>query len=84
MTRNEAIASINAKLASLDDDRLQVLAEIANSLSDAPVRQLSDREMSLLARSKTDFSEGRATSLEESKAYVAEQLARRVGRASAT
>ena len=83
MTRTEAIATINAKLASLDDARVTTLAEIAQSMSDRPqpVRKLSDRELSLIERSKADFAQGRSYSLEESNAYVTEQLARRGGSA---
>ena len=79
MTKAEAIAIITAKLAKMDDARVQTVANIVQSMQDdtKPLRQLSARERALLDQSKADFSAGRAYSLEESIAFADEQLARR-------
>ena len=78
-TRTQAIATITAKLASLDDAQVRALAEIAEAIDQEPqpVRALSERERALLDQSKADFAAGRSTSLAESIAYVDAQLARR-------
>ncbi len=79
MTRTEAIAVITAKLASLDDERVQTVADMVQSMQDdvKSVRRLSTRERALLEQSKSDFSAGRSYSLEESKNFVDGRLARR-------
>ena len=78
MTRAEAIAIITAKLDNLDDERVQAVADIVQSMQDAtrPLRQLSARERALLDQSKDDFSAGRTTTLEESMAFIDERLAK--------
>ena len=65
MTRTQAIATITAKLASLDDAQVRTLAEIAEAIDQEPqpVRPLSDRERMLLDQSKADFATGRSYSL---------------------
>lgn len=67
MTRTEAIAVINAKLAALDDDRVLAVAEIVDDIAvdTGPMRQLTDREQALLAQSKADFAAGRTLSMDE-------------------
>ena len=79
MTRTETIALITAKLANLDDERVQAVAGIVQSMQDdaKPLRQLSARERALIEQSKADFSAGHTASLEESIAFADEQLARR-------
>ena len=71
MTRTEAIAVINAKLAALDDERLQTVAEIVDDIAadTGPVRDLSARELALLEQSKADFAAGRTYSVEEVRAH---------------
>ena len=78
MTRTEAIAIITAKLADLDDARVQTVADIVQSMQDdvKPLRQLSARESALLDKSKADFSADRTYTIEESKAFADEHLAR--------
>ena len=67
MTRTEAIALITTKLASLDDERVQTVAEIVADIAadDRKVRDLTSRELALLAQSKEDFKAGRAFSFDE-------------------
>ncbi len=79
MTRAQAIAVIHAKLATLDDARVQAAAEIIGDLAAAasPVRVLSPRELSLLAQSKADFAAGRSYSHDEITAMLDERLALR-------
>ena len=79
MTRTEAIAVINAKLATLDDERVQTAAAIIDDLAAGsnPVRALSPRELALLAQSKADFAAGRSYSHDEITAMLDERLALR-------
>ena len=79
MTRTEAIAIITAKLANLDDERVQTVAGIVQSMQDdgKPFRKLSARELTLLEDSKADFSAGRSYSVEDSIAFVDQSLAQR-------
>ena len=79
MTRTEAIATIAAKLAVLDDEQLLAVADIVQSFEGASksVRQLSARENALLERSKADFAAGRSLSHDEMLARLDERLARR-------
>ena len=71
MTRTEAIAVINAKLAALDDERVLTVAEIIDDIatSTGTVRQLTAGELALLEQSKEDFAAGRTYSLEEVRAH---------------
>ena len=76
MTRAEAIATINAKLSSLDDDGLKAVASIVEDLSagsDLP-RPLTARELELIERSKEDFKAGRVYTTAEARAYIDEAL----------
>lgn len=78
MTRTEAIATISAKLASFDDERVLTIAEIVAGMDGPPakpVRRLSDREAALLAQSKADFAAGRSYSLAEVIAHTDAALA---------
>ena len=76
MTRDQVIATINAKLATLDDARLQAVLEIVHASQDeaAPLRQLSARERTLLAQSKADFAAGRSYAHDEMVAMMDERL----------
>jgi hypothetical protein len=67
MTRSEAIAVINSKLASLDDERVLAVAEIVDDIAaDAgTIRDLTARERALLAQSKDDFKSGATLSFDE-------------------
>jgi hypothetical protein len=77
MTRIATLAKITAKLASLDDERLAVLADIVQSMDDAepPVRPLSSRERDLVEQSKRDFAEGRTLTHDEVVALLDQRLA---------
>jgi len=61
MTRIEAIAAINAKLSSLDDECVLTVVEIVNEIAATEVlpRSLSPRELALIEQSKEDFKTGR-------------------------
>jgi len=75
MTRTEAIAVINAKLASLDDERVLAVAEIVDDIAadtgadTGAVRELTARELTLLEQSKADFAAGRTYSIDEVRAH---------------
>ena len=76
MTRSEAIAVINARLATLDDARVQTAAEIIDDLaSAAPVRALTARELALVEQSKDDFRHGRTLTSDEYHADMTAFLA---------
>jgi len=71
MTRSDAIALINAKLASLDDERLRAIADAVASMDEQasnPSRELTARELALLEQSKDDFRNGRTYSIAEARA----------------
>jgi hypothetical protein len=68
MTRTDAIVAIAEKLASLDDEGLQSLAEHAEDLAEAGVvRRLSERELTLIDQAKADFAAGRTYTIEEAR-----------------
>ena len=69
MTRSEAIAIINAKLANLDDEAILTVADIVQDMGSASLRlrRLSARELELIEQSKADFREGRTYSIEEAR-----------------
>ena len=72
MTRAQAIAAINAKLSSLDDERVQAVADIVDDIAadgDLP-RALTARELALIEQSKEDFKVGRVVSQEEYRAEM--------------
>lgn len=86
MTRTEAIAVINAKLASLDDEAVKTVAEFVEDVatSDELPRALTAEELALIERSKEDFKTGRTLSLDEAMARTDAFLAaRRASRAKA-
>lgn len=72
MTRTEAIATINAKLASLDDERVLAVAEMVDEIAadSSTVRDLTPRELALLDQSKADFAAGRTYSIDEVRAHT--------------
>jgi hypothetical protein len=79
MTRAQAIAAINAKLSSLDDDGVMAVASIVEDIAadgDLP-RALTARELALIEQSKEDFKAGRTYTVAESRAYIDEALDRR-------
>ncbi len=71
MTRNQAIAMINERLASLDDERVMAAADMISELAATgrPLRRLTDRELSLIEQSKEDFSAGRTYSIDAARAH---------------
>ena len=72
MTRTEAIAVINTKLAALDDERVLAVAEIVGDIATNPatVRNLTERELDLLEQSKADFAAGRTYSVNDIRAHT--------------
>ena len=71
MTRSDAIALISAKLESLDDERLRVVADVVVELENqasSPSRKLTSRELELIEQSKDDFRAGHTYSLAEARA----------------
>lgn len=84
MSRAETIAIITAGLASLDDARLQAVAEIVREAGDSePLpRELTAEELRLIEQSKEDFRTGRTLSPAEARARTDHFLAlRRAARA---
>jgi hypothetical protein len=82
MTRSEAIAAINAKLSSLDDDGVMAVASIVEDIAadGDPPRALTPRELALIEQSKEDFKAGRVVSQEdyrvEMDAFLSQRRAR--------
>ena len=70
MTRTEAIAIINKKLADLDDEAVLTVADIVQDLDTASTlpRKLTARELEMIEQSKADFREGRTYSIDEARA----------------
>lgn len=78
MTRTETIATITAKLASLDDEQLRAVVEIVDAgTTERAVRQLTARELALLEQSKADFAAGRTLTVAEARARTDAHLAAR-------
>jgi hypothetical protein len=79
MTRTEALTAINARLSSLDDERVVAVAAIIDEIAADGVlpRALSARERDLLEKSKADFKAGRSLSHDEIVAMLDERLAKR-------
>ncbi len=69
MTRTQAIAAINAKLAALTDERVRTVIDYIDHLTnvDEPIRDLTQREMALVQQSKADFAAGRTLTIDESR-----------------
>lgn len=85
MTRTEAIAIINAQLASFDDERVLTVADIVQDMTatnDLP-RPLTAEELALIERSKADFKEGRTHSSSEARTLTDAFLAKLRGSSSA-
>ncbi len=79
MTRMQTIEQITAKLATLDDDRLQVVAEMLEDMDleeSVLPRELTDEELALIEQSREDFRQGRTLSAAEAWASIDEALAR--------
>ena len=80
MTRKEAIAAINAQLATAPDETVRAIAKLLESASveeSVLPRPLTPRELALIEQSKADFAAGRTYSPEEAHAYVEARLAER-------
>ena len=79
MTRAQALAIINAKLASLDDEHVMTVAEIVESMeaADELPRELTDHERTLVEQAKEDFRAGRSFSLDEARTLTDQFLAKR-------
>jgi hypothetical protein len=78
MTRTETIANINARLLSLDDDKVQAVADLVEEMAaddDLP-RAFDSDELLAIEESRADFREGRTYSLSEAKALTDEFLAK--------
>jgi hypothetical protein len=79
MTRNEAIAAINAKLSSLDDERILAVADIVDEIAttgDLP-RVMTVRELALIEQSKEDFKTGRVVTPEDYRIEMDEFFSQR-------
>ena len=77
MTRTEAIAIITAKLADLDDERVEAVAAIVQSMDGDLPRELTARELALIEQSKQDFEAGRTYTLDEMDTYLDAAAAKR-------
>ena len=79
MTRAEAIAAINAKLSSLDDDGVLAVAGIVEDIAevDEVPRALTARELALIEQSKEDFKAGRVVSQEDYRVEMEAFLSQR-------
>ncbi len=77
MTRTQAIAIIAEKLASLDDERVMVVADIVQDMAEpsAVALDLTDDERAAVERSKEDFKEGRTYTNDEYHADMATFMA---------
>mgnify|MGYP003484519680 CR=1 FL=1 len=79
MTRAEAIAGINAKLSSLDDDGVTAVAGIVQDIA-APnelPRALTPSELALSEQSKKDFKAGRVIAQDDYRAELDAFLSQR-------
>lgn len=78
MTRMQKIEQITSKLAELDDERLQAVADMIEAMDEAESllpRELSEEELALIEQSKEDFRLGRTLSAEEAWASIDKALA---------
>jgi hypothetical protein len=79
----QTIEQIIAKLATLDDERLQAVAEIVQSMQDDGLedsvlpRELTDEELALIEQSREDFRQGGTLTLDEAMARTDAFLAER-------
>ncbi len=71
MTRDEAIAMINASLPVLGDSQVDAIAEMVQSMAEstAPLH-LTAEDLAGIERSKEDFKHGRTLSSEEYEAEM--------------
>ena len=84
MNREDAIAIITSQLASLDDEEVQAVAGMVQSMADEErestesvlPRELTARELALIEQSKEDFRLGRTYSSDEARAITADFLAK--------
>ena len=82
MNREDAIAIITSQLASLDDEEVQTVADMVQSMADEVPestesvlpRELTARELALIEQSKEDFRQGRTYSSNEARAITADFL----------
>lgn len=77
MTRLQTIEQITARLAELDDERLQAVADMIDAIDaeeSVLPRELTDEELTLIEQSKDDFRLGRTLSLEEAMAEIDSRL----------
>jgi hypothetical protein len=76
MTRNEAIAIIHTRLASLDDEAVLKVADIIGDLAanDHLPRELNPDELAAIERSREDFRAGRTYSSDEARAITDDYL----------
>ena len=83
MTQKQTIEQITAKLATLDDEQLQAVAEIVQSMHDDGLqdsvlpRELTDEELALIEQSWEDFRQGRTLKLDAAEARTDALLAER-------
>ena len=72
MTRTDAIAAINKKLAALDDERVLTVADIVDDIAASPtgVRNLAKRELELLEQAKAEIEAGRTYSVDEIRSHT--------------
>lgn len=86
MTRMQTIEQITAKLASLDDERLQAVAEMIEAMDGEESvlpRELTPHELALVEQSREDFKTGRTLTLDEAEARTEAFLAERRRRRAA-
>ena len=84
MNREDAIAIITSQLASLDDEEVQTVADMVQSMADEVPestesvlpRELTARELALIEQSKEDFRLGRTYSSDEARAITSDFLAK--------
>jgi hypothetical protein len=77
MTRSQAIAIIEKSLPSADEATLNAAAELFQAALAEPSilpRELTARELALIAQSKEDFRLGRTLSSDEARASIDEAL----------
>ena len=80
MTRLQKIEQITSKLAELDDERLQAVADMIEAMDEAESllpRELTDEELALIEQSREDFRIGRTYTIEEAEARTTAFLAER-------
>lgn len=79
MTRSEAIAGINARLAALDDDEVRAVAKLILSVGgqSASPRALSKHEHDLISQSRAEFQNGETLSPSELDDFLDARAAQR-------